>query len=167
MYACISGPNKIYEVQEMESTELVVNNQTGGIQIPMKDMVELNKHDASVGLQEEDIKVIPDEKIEKSLPSLTNEEYEQLKESIQKDGCRDALIARKEDNTLIDGYHRYRICQKLGINFEITYMSFPTKQDAVIWRITNQLARRNMTGLQKDYQIGKFYNEMKQGRGGD
>ena len=152
----------------MEANALVVNNQTRGVHIPMKDDIsELDKHDVSVSRKEEVNKPIIDEEIKKALPPLAKEEHERLEESILKDGCRDALVVWKEENILVDGYHRYQICTKHGIDYEITYMSFPTEQDAIVWRVENQLARRNMTDLQKDYKIGRLYNSTKQAHGGD
>jgi hypothetical protein len=51
----------------------------------------------------------------------------------------------KGANTILDGEHRDRICQKYGIPFEVVEKGFPNKDTAKIWMIDNQLARRNLT----------------------
>jgi len=81
------------------------------------------------------------------IPSLTDEEYTNLKESVKKEGCRDPLVIW--NRTLIDGHHRYKICKKYNIKFKTIEKEFDSNEDAKIWMIKNQLARRNLTPFQR------------------
>ena len=81
--------------------------------------------------------------VESLLPPLTEEEYETLKESVQTEGIRDALIVW--NNTIMDGHHRYRLARELGIPFETREMTFDSLDDAKLWIIKNQSARRNLS----------------------
>jgi len=53
------------------------------------------------------------------------------------------------DGTLIDGHNRYKICQKHSIEFETTIKEFADREEAKIWILNNQLARRNLTVYQR------------------
>lgn len=46
---------------------------------------------------------------------------------------------------LIDGYNRYQICNKHGLEFATKEMSFESRNDAEIWMIRNQKGRRNVS----------------------
>lgn len=50
-------------------------------------------------------------------PSMSDEEFEGLKNSIAENGLREAIVA--VDNLIIDGRHRYRACLELGVNPKI------------------------------------------------
>ncbi len=56
---------------------------------------------------------------------MTADEYQQLKENILKDGCRDALVIWSD--TIIDGHNRYQICTENGIEFKLIEMQFTDK----------------------------------------
>ncbi len=51
---------------------------------------------------------------EKLLPKMTEEEFAQLKISIQEEGQHYPIIAN-EDLEVLDGHHRFRACTELGI----------------------------------------------------
>lgn len=85
------------------------------------------------------------------IPPLTSEEYNGLKESIQKEGCRDPLVVW--NNTIIDGHNRYEICQHLNIPFTTIERHFPDKNSVVEWIIDNQISRRNLSGYQRTVMI--------------
>lgn len=80
------------------------------------------------------------------IPPLTAEEYAGLETSILEEGCRDALIVWGD--ILIDGHNRYEICTRHNIPFETTEMFFASRDDAKLWMMKNQLARRNLTEAQ-------------------
>jgi ParB-like chromosome segregation protein Spo0J len=73
---------------------------------------------------------------------LTADEFQQLKENILKDGCRDALVIW--NSTIIDGHNRYRICTENGIELKTVEMEFTDRNDAKAWIIKNQFGRRNL-----------------------
>jgi len=78
------------------------------------------------------------------IPPLSDEERNQLEQNILfKRKCRDAIILWGD--IIIDGHNRYEICVEHGIQFEIIQMDFPSRSEAKIWILDNQLGRRNLT----------------------
>lgn len=76
------------------------------------------------------------------IPPLTDDEYKGLEASILEEGCRDALILWGD--TIVDGHNRYEICTKHNIAFNTVQMDFDSRDDAMLWMIDNQKARRNL-----------------------
>ncbi len=91
--------------------------------------------------------IILSDEIRSIFPKSENHELEiaTLEKALIEEGCRDNLIASK-DGTLVDGYRRFEICEKHGIQYNVTYMDFPSIEDAKGWAVKNQLERRNLTG---------------------
>lgn len=83
-----------------------------------------------------------DPEFKKLIPPLIKEDYDRLEESLRKEGCRDALILWGD--TLVDGHNRYEICTKHNIKFETIQKDFSDRDEAKLWMIDNQLARRNI-----------------------
>lgn len=106
-----------------------------------------------------------DSEFESLIPPLTPQEYEQLKENILADGCRDALVIW--NGTVIDGHNRHRICTENGIEFKTVGKEFDSREDAIIWICKNQIGRRNITDKQKHYLIGKQQEASKRQRAGN
>jgi DNA modification methylase len=64
--------------------------------------------------------------------------------------CRDSIIIWKNgDNWILDGHNRYDICNKHNIEFNINEKQFENEEEAKIFIINNQLARRNITDFVK------------------
>ena len=99
------------------------------------------------------------------LPTLTTEESAALEESIEREGCRDALIVWGD--TLVDGHNRHEICTRRGFPFEVRKMDFDSREDVIIWICANQNARRNITPEQKAYLVGKRMEAEKSKLGGN
>ncbi len=100
---------------------------------------------------------------------LSDEEKAQLEASIVEEGCRDTLVAWENSEgelVLIDGHHRYGICTKHNIPFDIKVMTFDTSEEVKQWMITNQLGRRNLSKEQTSYYRGLKYLKLKQKKGG-
>jgi anti-sigma28 factor (negative regulator of flagellin synthesis) len=76
------------------------------------------------------------------IPSISSDEYQLLEQSILQEGCREAIITW--NGSIIDGYNRYEICHKHNIGFKILEKEFDSEEEAKIWIIKNQLARRNL-----------------------
>jgi ParB-like chromosome segregation protein Spo0J len=85
-----------------------------------------------------------DEEFERLLPPLLPEEYEGLKNNIAKAGTCDPLTVWKETGILIDGHHRRKICEELGIKPPINKLSFASREEVVAWMLDYQRSRRNM-----------------------
>jgi len=99
--------------------------------------------------------IIIDEEFKGILPSLNEEVYRQLEEELKQNGCRDALVVW--NGTLIDGYNRYRICTEHEIPFNTVEKEFSSREEVIIWIITNQVARRNLTPIQLSHLRGRHY----------
>lgn len=97
-----------------------------------------------------------DPEFRRLLPELSADEMKQLEENILRDGCRDPIVIWKD--TIIDGHHRYSICQKYKIPFKIENLDFDCREEVLRWICMNQVGRRNVSGVLLRYQIGKRYN---------
>jgi ParB-like chromosome segregation protein Spo0J len=51
----------------------------------------------------------------KLVPALTEQEYNGLKRSIQNHGLHETIKVNKKDE-ILDGHHRFKICNELGRN---------------------------------------------------
>jgi len=110
-----------------------------------------------------------DPEFENLLPPLSKEEFINLKKSLNRDGCRDALIAW--NGTLIDGHNRYRIIEnmKKHCHYDVKEMAFESKEDAMVWVIDNQNTRRNIRPIdlvkmkEKKYDILQRQAKERQG----
>lgn len=95
------------------------------------------------------------------IPSLNLEELSSLEASLKHEGCRDSLVVW--NNTIIDGHHRYAICTKHGISFNIVEKpELETELDVKLWMINNQFSRRNLpteTRLALAYKFKEFEAE--------
>ena len=58
---------------------------------------------------------------------------------------------------LIDGHNRYDICTRHGIPFSTVDKEFGSREDVLIWIITTQVSRRNLTPMQLSYYRGIHY----------
>src|SRR5262245_44229262 len=96
------------------------------------------------------------------IPPLSPEELGQLEANILADGCRDALVVWKEEQTFLDGHTRAEICAKHNLPYTIMEISLPDLDAARAWMITNQLGRRNLAPAQLSYFRGKQYEMQKQ-----
>lgn len=76
---------------------------------------------------------------------LSDEEYNQLKENLIEEGCRDSLVAWNE--TILDGHNRYEICMEKKIPFSVDEMDFESRDEALEWMIKNQFGRRNLPSV--------------------
>jgi hypothetical protein len=65
---------------------------------------------------------------------------------------------RQQPYVLLDGHHRYELCQTHGLPF--TIMQAPawvkTREDALVWIIQNQLGRRNLRLFQRIELAGRL-----------
>lgn len=111
--------------------------------------------------------IIIDPQLRELIPPLRDEERQALEENIRRDGCRDPLVVWRGHDILLDGHHRYEICQRHGIDFVVTELNLPDREAAADWIDANQLGRRNLTPDQAALLRGRRYNRLKKPRGGD
>ena len=99
--------------------------------------------------------IIIDEEFRNLLPALDGETYAWLEESILENGCWAPLVLW--DGILIDGHNRYEICVKHDVTFNTIDMEFDSRDGVLVWIISTQVARRNMTPFQLSYYRGLHY----------
>jgi hypothetical protein len=101
---------------------------------------------------------IINEEFARLIPPLSGEELEKLEQSLVNEGCLNPLIVW--NNTIIDGHHRYAICIKHGISFNVIQKpELETELDVKLWMINNQFSRRNLpteTKLALAYRFKEF-----------
>ena len=88
-----------------------------------------------------------DEEFKNLIPKLSEDEIKQLEENILEEGCREPLVIW--NNTIIDGHNRYKICTENNIDFKTVEKKFSNREEAKVWIVKNQLARRNLNNAQK------------------
>ncbi|MBI4489927.1 MAG: DUF5131 family protein [Deltaproteobacteria bacterium] len=100
------------------------------------------------------MELLIDEEIRDFNPALKDEEREGLEKLLLAEGCREALVVADKtpgikDNTILDGHHRYQICNRHDIEFKTAKRSFPSRNEALLWVRDNQLSRRNLTDFHR------------------
>jgi ParB-like chromosome segregation protein Spo0J len=84
---------------------------------------------------------------EKLLPKMSEEEFTELKASIQAEGQHYAIIVN-EDLEVLDGHHRYRACMELGIEPDFEVRKFDDKLLEKKFVIEANLRRRHLNNFQ-------------------
>ena len=84
---------------------------------------------------------------EKLLPKMSNEEFEELKASIQTEGQHYPIVAN-EDLEVLDGHHRFRACIELDIEPDFEVRKFEDKLLEKKFVIEANLRRRHLTKFQ-------------------
>ena len=91
--------------------------------------------------------LVIDNEFRKLLIPLTEDEKEKLQLSLISNGCLDAI--KVWNGIIVDGHHRYEICKEYGIEFRTQNMKFVDRDEALVWALENQLARRNLDAFQR------------------
>jgi hypothetical protein len=104
------------------------------------------------------------ERLRSHFPALKPEEYNQLEANILAHGCQSPLIVW--GGVLLDGHHRYDICNRHGVPFRVETIELPDFDAAIAWIEENHLGRRNLTADQFAYYIGRKYERLKKAQGG-
>ena len=84
---------------------------------------------------------------EKLLPKMSDEEFAELKASIQAEGQHYPIVAN-EDLEVLDGHHRFRACVELGIEPDFEVRKFEDKLLEKKFVIEANLRRRHLTKFQ-------------------
>ena len=96
-----------------------------------------------------------DQEFKSLLPALDKDTYALLEENLIQNGCRDSLVLW--NGILIDGHNRYEICTAHDIPFNVINKEFASREDALIWIISTQVSRRNLTPIQLSHFRGLHY----------
>lgn len=84
---------------------------------------------------------------EKLLPKMSEEEFASLKASIGEEGQHYAIIVN-EDLEILDGHHRFRACNELGIEPDFEVRKFEDKLLEKKFVIEANLRRRHLNNFQ-------------------
>lgn len=93
------------------------------------------------------------------LPIMDEKEDMQLEAMlIEEGGARDPIIVWADENIVVEGHRRSRMCQKHGLPYRVEYKEFADREAVKMWMIRHQLhGRRNLTDFERSYFIGKEY----------
>lgn len=88
-------------------------------------------------------------RLAKSMPSLREEELQQLEENIIQDGrILDPILFWFDEANgkrwILDGHNRYAIATKHNLPFRVEPVALATENDAIQWIARHQLGRRNL-----------------------
>jgi hypothetical protein len=99
--------------------------------------------------------IVIDEEFKSLLPALDKDTFAMLEANIIENGCRDSLVLWND--ILIDGHNRYAICSKHNIPFNTVSKEFASREEVLIWIISTQVSRRNLTPIQLSHYRGLHY----------
>lgn len=101
------------------------------------------------------------------MPSLSDEEYQSLKRSIEKDGIRQPVDVTPE-GLILDGNHRWEIARELGLEeIPTNIIEFGSDSEKRRWIINANLLRRQLSTEEKYLLYAELSKQHEKGRGGD
>jgi hypothetical protein len=103
-----------------------------------------------------ELKINPE--FENLIDPLEGEERNELMLDLKAHGCIYPIVTWND--TIVDGHNRYRICTENGILFQTISMQFEDAEDAKIWILTQQIARRNLDEFRK-YELIQERDKLK------
>jgi 16S rRNA G966 N2-methylase RsmD len=94
---------------------------------------------------------------------LTTDEHQWLEESLKREGCRDPLVAWRNNGKriLMDGHNRHEFCTELDISFGVVEVELESREAAKIWIRKNQIARRNLPDEARAMLAAELFEDMK------
>lgn len=97
-------------------------------------------------------------RIKESLVEMRVEEWGELEDSIRNHGVRDAVVVWDDGErlTMVDGHARYKIARQCGVPFKIHKMRFDSIDEAIAFRQSTQVGRRNLTPSVFKAMLGKL-----------
>ena len=114
-------------------------------------------------------KIVVLDELRELLPPLNAERKAELEELILEEGCRDKLVVWADGDgsyVLVDGHHRFDICMRHGIKFDIEEKKFLDIEEAKAWIERTQIVRRNLSEDDMRIVSGRLYNRLKKKHGG-
>jgi len=100
-------------------------------------------------------KLIIDEEFRILLPALDEDTLAMLEINLLENGCRDPIVVWGD--IIIDGHNRYDICTRHALPFTTAAKEFDSRDEALIWIISTQISRRNLTPIQLSFFRGLHY----------
>ncbi len=93
------------------------------------------------------------------IPPLKPEELDELEKSLLFCGCLSPIVVWKGRDIIVDGHHRFDLCQEHGLQYLVEELTFRDEKGVERWIIQNQLARRNLDAEQVSLYRGMLYRE--------
>ena len=94
-----------------------------------------------------------DPELKEFITPLKEDEFEGLTIDLKANGCIEPIIVwnggGKTPDTIVDGHHRYRICQEYNIPFKTARIKFADKLAAMNWMYNKQKGRRNLSIVER------------------
>ncbi|MDR1020496.1 MAG: ParB N-terminal domain-containing protein [Synergistaceae bacterium] len=81
------------------------------------------------------------------LPSLSLDEYEALRESVRENGVIEPVVV-DEGGAIIDGHHRAKICEELGVEYPTKAVEGKTEKEKIDLAFDLNVSRRHITPAQ-------------------
>lgn len=115
----------------------------------------------------QDLKIDPE--FRDKIPPIPKEDFDGLRSDILRDGyVRDPLVVWDEENTLLDGHHRWMvILEHPELPYTVDRKSFPDRWAAIAWICANQLHKHNMNEIQRAKLIQEEHDAKQKSHGGD
>lgn len=82
------------------------------------------------------------------LPDLTEDEYAALKEDIESRGVM-VPVEYDENGNILDGYHRVKICEELGLDYPVIVRKGWTEEQKITHALSLNLNRRHLDKKQR------------------
>lgn len=81
--------------------------------------------------------------------ALTEQEYQALKSSIKESNGNIVAIILNQENVILDGHHRYRVCNELKLEPKMEIMEFNSKIEEKKFVYEINLKRRHLSDFQR------------------
>jgi N6-adenosine-specific RNA methylase IME4 len=103
-------------------------------------------------LMDREIQLIVDPEFRSLIAPLAKERLEGLEHDLLRDGCRDALVAWRQEGgyaVVLDGHSRLEICLRHNLPYRIKVLDLESGDEAKRWILENQRNRRNFSPSQR------------------
>ena len=151
--------------QELEAPEKCGPDASVGAKLPRSSADRNGRKSKDRRRKPNAVRVDPE--FEELVQRMSEEEYQELEQSMLQHGCRDRIVVWGPDRMVLDGHTRLSICRKHNLPYETTEVKLPDRLAAREFIIRNQLGRRNLTREQLRHLRGQLYNSRNPGQGGD
>ena len=85
---------------------------------------------------------------QKLVPEMSKQDFETLKSDIKEKGQFFPIIVTSK-GVILDGHHRYKVCQELGIKCIFVVKDFENELQEKLFVIDSNLKRRHLNSFQK------------------
>ena len=117
------------------------------VSLGRNDLSLLSSPDKEKNSYERPMKITVNPEYDKQVPRLSQQEYSSLKQDIVEHGQLYPIIVN-QDGVVLDGHHRFRICQELGIEVEYKVKEFEDKVEEQVF-----VTKSNLSGKGRHLKI--------------